>query len=188
MRLLIIFALVIASLMNSTTCASELEIVATNLPASIELRDQYDAPHKLVTPLTNLTLLAIADKKGSDQVGAWIAAVKMRYEDQIDIRGLADLAGAPPFLQGRIRKQFQKTCAHPVMLDWSGKVCAQLGYRSGTANILVLGRDGRILARFSGPASESNVREATLTLDAALALQLSTSTLKTTKPVHTAEP
>lgn len=73
-----IFALVIASLMNSTTCASEPEIVATNLPASIELRDQYDAPQKLVTPLTNLTLLAFADKKGSDQVGAWIAAVKMR--------------------------------------------------------------------------------------------------------------
>jgi hypothetical protein len=158
-------------LMVPAARANESEMLATNLPATIELRDQFNEPQKLSLPLTNITLLAIADKKGSDQVSDWIGALKARYSDRIDYRGLADMTGVPPFLQSTIRKQFRKTCSHPVMMDWSGKVCAQLGYRRGVSNILVLGCDGVVLARFSGPASETNLRQAVAALDSALSIR-----------------
>ena len=139
--------------------------LATNAPACIELRDQFDSPQKLAFPTTNLTLLTIADKKGSAQVDGWIAALKPRYSGSIAIRGLADVGGAPGFVQGRIRKGFQELRRYPVMLDWSGKVCAQLGYKKDEANILVLDRNGRIHARFTGVATAVAVAEAGVVLD-----------------------
>jgi len=137
----------------------------TKAPACIQLRDQFDSPQKLAFPTTNLTILTIADKKGSAQVDAWIAALKPRCSGGIAIRGLADVGGAPGFVQGRIRKGFQESRRYPVMLDWSGKVCAQLGYKKDEANILVLDRNGRIHARFTGVATAVAVAEAGVVLD-----------------------
>ena len=145
-------------------------------PASIELRDQFDAPQKLSFPATNLTLLTIADKKGSAQVDAWIAALKPKCDGRIDIRGLADCGGAPGFFQARIRKRFQETRTYPVMLDWTGQVCAQFGYTKSMANLLVLGRDGVIQARFTGEATPAAIAQAEAALDQAL------STPVVTKP------
>lgn len=139
--------------------------LATNAPACIELRDQFDSPQKLTFPATNITLLTIADKKGSAQVDGWIAALKSRCDESIAIRGLADVGGAPGFVQGRIRKGFQESRKYPVMLDWSGKVCAQFGYKKDEANILVLDRNGRIQARFSGIATAAAVVEVGAVLD-----------------------
>jgi len=138
-------------------------------PARIHLRDQYDHPHTLTFPATNITVLTIADKKGSEQVDDWVAAFKTRYAATVDLRGLADLGGVPGPLHGWVRKKFQAARPHPVMMDWSGVVCAQLGYEPGVANILVLGRDGVIQARFKGQANESALREACVTIDRALA-------------------
>ncbi len=148
--------------------AGEAHLLATNVSACIELHDQYDAPQKLSFPTTNITVLTIADRKGSSQVDGWIAALKLRYSGRIDLRGLADVGGVPGFLQGNIRRRFQETRRYPVMMDWSGKVCAQFGYRPGLANILVLGKDGRILGRFAGAAVETNCAAAFITLNKAL--------------------
>jgi len=139
--------------------------LAINAPASIELRDQFDSSQKLAFPTTNLTLLTIADKKGSAQVDGWIAALKPRCSGRVAIRGLADVGGAPGFVHGRIRKGFQESRKYPVMLDWSGKVCAQFGYKKDEANILVLDRNGRIQARFTGVATTTAVAEASAVLD-----------------------
>ncbi len=151
--------------------AGEAHLLATNAPACIALHDQYDAPQKLSFPTTNITVLAIADRKGSDQVDGWIAALKLRYSGRIDLRGLADVGGVPGFLQGKIRRRFQETRRYPVMMDWSGKACAQLGYHPGLANILILGRDGSILGRLTGGAVETNRAAAFDALDKALLLE-----------------
>ena len=139
--------------------------LATNAPACIELRDQFDSPHTLAFPTTNITLLTIADKTGSVQVDGWIAALKRRCDGRIAIRGLADVGGAPGFLQGRIRKGFQESRKYPVMLDWSGKVCARFGYEKDEANVLVIDRNGRIQARFTGVATAAAVAEVGVVLD-----------------------
>lgn len=148
--------------------AGECNVLPTNAPACIELRDQFDSPQKLSFPTTNITLLTIADKKGSAQVDGWIAALKPRCDGRIAIRGLADVGGAPGFVQGRIRKGFQESRKYPVMLDWSGKVCAQFGYKKDEANILVLDRKGIILARFTGTATPGAVAAAVAALDKVL--------------------
>lgn len=150
--------------------AGEVQPFPTHAPGCIELHDQYDAPQKLSFPSTNVTVLAIADRKGSGQVDGWMAALKPRYAKRIDIRGIAHAGGAPGFLRGKIRKKFQETRTYSVMIDWSGSTCEQLSYRKEMANILVLDRDGAILGRFSGLANGPNVTEACALLDKALSL------------------
>ena len=162
--------------------AGEAHLLAANAPACIALHDQYDAPQKLSFPTTNITVLTIADRKGSEQVDGWIAALKPRYAGRIDLRGLADVGGVPGFLQGKIRKRFQETRTYPVMMDWSGEVCARLGYQPDLANILILGRDGSVLGRFTGGAVETNRVAAFDALDKALLLQHPARTITAATP------
>ena len=144
------------------------ESLATNAPARIELHDQYDAPQILSFPTTNITVLTIADRKGSEQVDGWIAVLKPRYAGRIELRGLADVRGVPWFLRGKIGKRFQEARQYPVMMDWSGKVCAQLGYQQGLANILILDHRGNVLGRFTGDAVETKRTAAFNLIDQAL--------------------
>src|SRR4051794_2114674 len=115
---LCIFAMVEALLASGSISAAEVPALATKVPDCIELNDQYDAPHRLTFPTTNITVLTIADRKGSEQVDGWIAALKARYAGRINLRGIADVGGAPAFIRARIRKKFQEAREYPVMLDW----------------------------------------------------------------------
>jgi len=140
----------------------------TNAPAFVELQDQFGKRQKLAFPNQEVTLLAIADKKGSAELNAWIAALKPRYAGRIDIRGLADMGGVPGFLQGHIARKFQAKLKYPVMMDWSGKVCDRFGYRHGVANILVIDADGAIRERIWGAATDDGDTLISHALDAAL--------------------
>lgn len=162
---LILSAVILLSL---SAGAAEVPTLATNAPVAIELQDQYAKPQRLAFPGTNVTIITIADRKGSEQVDGWIAALTPRYNGRIDIRGIADLGGAPGFVHGRICRKFRETCKYPVMMDWSGRVCAQFGCTPGLANIIVVGRDGGILSRFAGPAVEPVLGKALKALDQAL--------------------
>ncbi len=141
---------------------------ATKAPSSFELHDQFDVPHRLSFPATNVIILAIADRKGSEEVNGWIAALKPLYAGHVDFRGLADLAGVPGLLHARLRARFQETHKYPVMLDWSGNICTQFGYNRGMANILIIGRDGTIRARLCGSANPNAIASARVALEAAL--------------------
>ena len=143
--------------------------VSTNAPSCIELRDQFDTPQRLSFPTTNLVVLTIADRKGSEEVDGWIAALKPVYSGRVDFRGLANVAGVPGLFQAKVRRKFQETRKYPVMMDWSGTACAQFGYQREVANVLVIGRDGAILARLCGGATDAAVAAARASLDAALA-------------------
>ncbi len=140
----------------------------TNSPALVELQDQFGKTQNLTFPNAKVTLLAIADKKGSAEVNAWIAALKPRYAERIDIRGLADMGGVPGFLQGHVSRKFQATRKYPVMMDWSGKACERFGYRLDVANILVIDADGTIRERICGAATDDGVTRISHALDAAL--------------------
>ncbi len=148
-----------------------------NAPPLVELQDQFGKPQKLAFPNAKVTLLAIADKKGSAEVNAWIAALKPRYAERIDIRGLADMGGVPGFLQGHISRKFQATRKYPVMMDWSGKVCDRFGYRRDAANILVIDADGTIRERVCGAATDDGVTRISHVLDAALEARNKTAQL-----------
>ena len=154
----------------------------THAPAALELRDQYDAPHRLAFPSTNVVVLTIADKKGSTQIDGWVVALKAHYAKRIDLRGLADLGSVPGFLRGRVRKSFRETLTYPVMLDWSGKVCPQFGYQSNVANVFVIARDGSIHAHAAGSAREPALQQVFAAIDAAMVNTTSIQTNTAPKP------
>lgn len=150
-------------------CGESGKASSPEIPRKLELNDQYDNAHVMSFPATNVIFLTIADRKGSEQIGAWITALKARPAAPVDIRGLADLGGVPGFLRGRIRKQFRETIHYPVMMDWSGKACAKFKYVSDSANIYIIDRNGNLAGHFHGRAGETNLAAAFAVLDKAIA-------------------
>ena len=141
---------------------------STPTPSFIELRKQFYAPQHLSSPSTNMTLLTISDRKGSEEVDGWSSALKPLYAGHFDFRGPANVAGIPGLFHARLRARFEETGEYPVMLDWSGKVCAQFGYKPGTANLLVIERDGSIRARLCGSANPAAIASFRTAVDARL--------------------
>lgn len=146
-------------------------------PALLELRDQYDAPQRLAFPATNIIVLTIANKKGSEQIDGWVTALKARYASRIELRGLADMGGVPGLMRGKVRKKFQETRQYPVMMDWSGTNCAAFGYQKDVANVLLLGRDGTVHARFTRAATPAAVAQAGAAIDKLLSTPATPATL-----------
>jgi len=142
--------------------------VPTSLPAVIRLNDQFDKPQSISFPSTNITLLTLADKSGSDQIAGWVAPVKKRFDNRVDIRGIADMSSVPGLLRGYVRKQFQKAQTYPVMMDWSGDTVKAITYVPEKANVLVVDGSGKILMRINGEANEKSLRELSAVLEGAL--------------------
>ncbi len=165
MRLALIISFSIASEVLAAASGSFPE----KAPESITLQDQYEARSELTFPSKNVVVLTIADRDGADQVDAWIAALKPFCTGRIEMHGIADVSAVPRFLRGMIRKKFQKKHVHSVMMDWSGKVSARMGYQSGVANVLILGPDGAIHGRFSGEADAPEISRAQGVISEALA-------------------
>jgi hypothetical protein len=135
-------------------------------PDKLALPDQYDRPQSLAFPHTNVVVLLMADRGGSEEIDGWVTAMK---SGRVELRGLADVREVPWLFQGRVRKKFQEQRKYPVMMDWSGTACVRFGLKAGVANVLVLGRDGRIEGRWTGAAKEAAVREASQCVERALA-------------------
>jgi len=165
-----IVSLLILTLAGGVSAAPNAEpsFAPANAPPSIELHDQFDAPQTLSFPATNVTLLTIADKKGSEQVAGWIAPLKQRFGKRIDIRGLADVSTVPRPFRGMVRKKFQKLQTYPVMLDWSGEAVKAFTYVPDKANVLLVDGRGLILERISGEANPKAVQDLCAAIDRAL--------------------
>ena len=168
MKQLVSLLLVTLATGASAATNSEPSIAPTKAPSSIELHDQFDAPQRLSFPGTNVTLLTIADKKGSEQVAGWVAPLKQRFGKRIDIRGLADVSTVPRPFRGMVRKKFQRLQTYPFMLDWSGEAVKAFTYVPDKANLLVLDGRGQILKRISGEANPKSVQDLCATIDRAL--------------------
>ena len=168
--------------------AGEASRIPTHAPVSLELPDQYDAPQRLAFPATNVVVLTIADKKGAEQIDGWLSALKSPYAGRIELRGLAEVGSVPWLLRGKVRKKFQETRTHPVMMDWSGRVCAQFGFQPGLANVLVIARDGSIHAHAAGSAREPALKQVFAALDAALVKSASVQTNSTPRPTASRQP
>lgn len=143
----------------------------TNAPlalASFGLPDQYGAEHKLLFPAANVTVITVADKKGSEQVDAWVAPLAEHYGERIAIVGIADVSKVPRLFRATVQKRFKKRWTHPVMLDWDGTVVRGFNYCPDEANIFVIDRQGRVTGRFSGATNEASLRALLKAVDLAL--------------------
>lgn len=132
------FILLASLILACASTAGEDRALPNKAPARIELPDQYGTAQVLAFPAPKITVLTIADHKGAEQVDGWIALLRERYAGRINLVGVADVSGAPGFMHSRILRKFRETRKHPIMMDWSGKVCAQFGPEPHKANILIL--------------------------------------------------
>lgn len=131
----------------------------TNAPACIELPDQFEKPQKLFFPNTNLTVLTIADRKGSEQIAGWVTPVAKRFGTRVDVRGIADVSAVPRLLRGTVRSAFRREQSHPVMMDWSGDVVKKFSPKEDVTTVLLIAGSGKILSRFEGPAKPAETQE-----------------------------
>ncbi len=127
--------------------------------ADFELTDQDSKPRSFRFPKAKVTVMTVADHKGSEQLASWIQRIRDRYETRIDIDGIADVSIIPKAFQNMFRSAFRKKLTYSVMLDWNGDVVKQFGYKKGVANIYLIDRGGRIVKQVSGPASDAGAEE-----------------------------
>lgn len=116
-------------------------------------------------PRAKVSVFVVADQKGSAEIGSWIAPLYARYEDRIEISGIAALPGIPPMFQGLFRREFKKRLTYPVMLDWSGDVARSFGYQKERAQLFVIGKDGRVALTQSGAATERALADVVSEID-----------------------
>ena len=102
---------------------------------NFELTDQEANKRTYRFPKTKVTVMTIADQKGADQLAPWIQRVYDRFQNQIDIDGVADVSMIPKLFQPILREAFKKRLAYSVMLDWDGSVVKQFAYEKNVANI-----------------------------------------------------
>jgi hypothetical protein len=134
-----------------------------------DLTDQDAKPRSYRFPKAKVTVMTVADHKGSDQLAPWIQRIYDRFEKRIDIDGIADVSMIPKPFHNMFREAFRKKLTRSVLLDWGGSVVKQFGYAKGVANIYVIDRGGRIVKQVSGPAADDTAREIILEIDRALA-------------------
>jgi hypothetical protein len=137
--------------------------------SDFELTDQNLKTRSYRFPKSKVTVMTVADHKGSDQLAPWIQRLYDRYENRIDIDGVADVSMIPRPFHGVFRDAFRKQLTRSVMLDWSGAVVKQFGYTKGVANIYVIDHGGRITRHLDGPVTDAAERELTREIDRALA-------------------
>jgi hypothetical protein len=134
-----------------------------------ELTDQEAKKRIYRFPKTKVTVMTVADRKGADQLAPWIQPVYDRYQNQIDVDGVADVSMIPKLFQPILREAFKKRLEYSVMLDWDGSVVKQFAYKKNVANIYVIDRGGRIVQRLTGAISNEALRALFRAIDAAIA-------------------
>jgi hypothetical protein len=137
--------------------------------SDFELTDQEANKRTYRFPKTKVTVMAVADRKGAAQLAPWIQRVYDRFQNQIDIDGVADVSMIPKLFQPILREAFKQQLEYSVMLDWDGAVVKQFAYKKNVANIYVIDRGGRIVQRLTGPVRNEALRALFRAIDAAIA-------------------
>ncbi len=128
-------------------------------PIEFTLTDQDGQPRAVEYPRDKVSVFIVADQKGSAEIAGWITPLYARYENRVEISGIAALPGIPPMFHGLFRREFKKRLTYPVMLDWSGDVARRFGYEKERAQLLVIGKDGRVALRQTGAANDRALAE-----------------------------
>lgn len=124
---------------------------------SFALADQFGKTHEVHFPRTRPLLLLVGDRKGSEQIDAWVPVLKEHLGTRADILGLADVGGVPKFFRDRLTRAIQQKHQAPVLLDFERTVTHQLPCTKDTANLFVVDATGNLRASASGTATTNNL-------------------------------
>ncbi|MBS1813164.1 MAG: redoxin domain-containing protein [Acidobacteria bacterium] len=132
---------------------------ANNRAPEFELTDQYGNAQSYRFPTPKVNVLIFGDRKGSGQIEAWVRPLYDRYQDRINIKGIAALSSVPSLARGMVAKIFKSQVKYPVLLDWTGNVTKSYQYEEGKANVFVVSPNGEILLRINGAASQAGLEQ-----------------------------
>lgn len=124
---------------------------------TFELPDQFGDNHRYEFPRKRPLIILIGDRKGSEEVDAWIAPLKKHFASSADITGIADMRGVPRFLRDRITAAIKKNRPVPVMLDYDGIVTDRLPCVRKVANVFVVGPQGDLVGTVSGAFDDQRI-------------------------------
>lgn len=136
--------------------------------AEFSLKDQFGTTYDYTFPRAKISVLAFSDKEGAEQLEDWIRPLFEKYQDRIDIRGVAELSAVPSLARGIVRGMIKKKSKHPVMLDWKGEVSRNYKYQKEVANIVLINQDGLIVTREIGSADAGRLDKFYREIDALL--------------------
>ncbi|MCW5551975.1 MAG: hypothetical protein KIS67_07380 [Verrucomicrobiae bacterium] len=154
-------SLLLLFLVVSVVAEEGLNQVTTNhlRVASISLTDQHGRQRMFGFPQPGVSVLTVADQKGSEQIAGWVQPLRARFPESLPIEGVADVSQAPRVLRPLLRKRFAASLDHPVMLDWEGTIARQLDCQPGVANIFLLSTNGAVLLAFCGTANDERLQK-----------------------------
>lgn len=132
-----------------------------------ELPDQYGKLHRCEFK-QQATVLLVADRDSHQDVDSWVSSLKEQYGSRVDLVGIADVSAVPPLLRSLVRNGIGKKFKHPILLDWNGKVLAQLPLSKKTTHVFLVIAGGGIIASAQGPADDKTVAKFRVEIDAAL--------------------
>lgn len=135
---------------NISAKAEEKSAIETAPQFSLE--DQFRESHTIEFPADKASVFVLADREGSKHVEAWVRTLYDKFQNRVDIRGIALLKGVPSALRPTIRYLFKKQVNYPVMLDWEGTVTESFAFKPGLACVFVVNMDGSIVLAEYGPA------------------------------------
>jgi hypothetical protein len=133
-----------------------LDVSAQTVPG-FALPDQFGNLRHCDFTNAPVTVVTVADRKGSEQVHGWVEAVKTRCA-KAKIEGLADVSGVPDLFRSLVRNRIKSAYQYPIMLDWNGAIITQFHPSKGVANIFVINRKGEICAAAHGPVDANLTR------------------------------
>ena len=136
--------------------------------ADFSLKDQFGKVHDFKFPKEKVTILAFGDKDGSEQLEAWIRPLYDKYQDKIDIHGIAELSSVPLIARGIVRSIIKKKTTYSVMLDWEGKVSESYKYEKKKANIYLIDKKGMVVVKEIGAADAARLDTLYKEIDALL--------------------
>jgi AhpC/TSA family len=134
------------------------QVFAADKAKDFALKDQFGNTLEYKFPREKVTILAFGDKDGSDQLEAWIRPLYDKYTDKVDIMGVAELSAVPAIARGIVRAMIKKKSKKAVMLDWEGKVSKDFKYEKKQANIILIDKNGNIIAKQIGIADEAKLK------------------------------
>lgn len=134
-----------------------------------DLLDQHGRALAYRFPKAKVSVLTFGDRRGSAQIDGWVRPLYQRYQNRIDIHGVAVLSSVPTFARGIVRRLFLRRVSYPVLLDWQGKVSQSYGYQSDRATVVVIDRGGKIIFRGAGSASPGEMGRLCESIDRLLA-------------------
>jgi hypothetical protein len=147
-RRLTIFRLGLWIVLTTTGCRAP-SAVLTEL-VSFEMEDQFRNVYSHRDYAGRVLILIGSDRDGSRYAREWGKALDAAIDrdgaaPDVDLVGFSDLRGVPFFLKGYVRGKFPREEGESTLLDWSGVFADSYDFVSGTVNIFVFDRRGRLI-------------------------------------------